>query len=303
MKILAIALAAILAAAVPLCAQEEADAAATDAAAADTIGLEHRYLVSELNLALTQSTYSENWNGTEVGALTWAFLSQNLARRQLSSSLHNKTTLRLAFGQTHSQHKDTKEWDRPSKSTDEIDLESLFRLTYGWSVDPYFAGRVQSSFLDDRDPASKHYLNPNLFTESVGLAKLFIEEEKREFSMRLGGALRQQYDRYAELELDRQEWEHEGGIEFITTYFTPFGHDNLIYGTRLWAYKALYYSESDPLNDDWQAIEVDWRNTLTANITDFMMVNLYLQLLYDRKIIDEWRLKETLSLGFAFSML
>ncbi len=295
MKILAIAIAAILAAAVPLCAQEEAEA--------DTLGIDSWYIVSDLNLTLTQSSYSENWDGTEVGALTWAFLWQNLAKRQLSSSLHNKTTLRLAFGQTHSQDEETKNWDRPRKSTDEIDLESLFRLTHGWMVDPYFAGRVQSSFLDDRDPARKHYLNPNLFTGSVGVAKLFIEEEKREFSMRLGGALRQFNDRYPELALDRKEWEHDGGIEFITTYFTPFGHDSLIYGTRLWTYKALYYSEADPLNDDWKAIEVDWRNTLTANITSYLMVNLYVQLLYNEKIIDEWRLKETLSLGLTFGML
>jgi hypothetical protein len=286
----------------PLFAEEAED---------DTLGVGEWGVSSDLNITLTQNAYSDNWAGSELGAISWALNSNSVAESQVSERLNSKNTLKLAFGQSHSQRVDEddgeKYWDEPSKSTDLVDFETVFRFTYGWFVDPFVAGRVETQFLDESDAQKTRYLNPMTVTESFGVAKVLIKEEKREWTTRLGGALRQRIDRDALVEPpDTRETAatNDGGAEFVSEFRTPLAADQITFTSRLEVYKALFSSEDDDAEtDDWQAPDIDWENTFTASITDYLMVNLYFQLLYDKEVVDETRLKETLSLGFTFKLL
>jgi hypothetical protein len=152
------------------------------------------------------------------------FNSNTLAEKQLTDVVNNKNTLKLSFGQLHKQDEDSKHWDKPSTNTDLIDFMSIFRLTYGWPVDPYASGRVESRFLDTSDPEKTRTLNPTTFTESVGVAHVFIKEESRELTARLGGAVRQHLDRDAlpEGETERENvLTDDAGLEFVTGFRTP----------------------------------------------------------------------------------
>ncbi len=288
--------------AAPLLAEEATD---------DTLGVGEWGVSSDFNITLTQNAYSDNWAGSELGAISWAMNSQTLAENQITPRIHNKNTLAMAFGQTHSQRIDEddgkKRWEKPSKSTDLVDFESVFRFTYGWFVDPFVAGRIETQFLDETDADKTRYLNPMAVTESFGIAKVFIKEEKRELTTRLGGALRQRIDRDAwnEAAGGRETvTTKDGGVEFVTEFRTPLAADRITFTSRLQAYRALFSSEEDDsTSDDWQSPDVDWENTFSASITKYLMVNLYFQLLYDKEVVDDVRLKETLSLGFTFKLL
>lgn len=61
----------------------------------------------DANLTLTQNAYSNNWAGSEVGVISWAFNSNSLLEKQLSSKMNNKNTLKLLFGQTMNQVQET----------------------------------------------------------------------------------------------------------------------------------------------------------------------------------------------------
>jgi hypothetical protein len=297
-----VCLAGLLLLAAPVAAEEAAE---------DTLRVGEWAVTSDFNITLTQNAYSDNWAGSELGAIAWALSSNSLAESRWTERIHNKSTLALAFGQTHSQRVDEsdgeKHWERPSKSTDLIDLESVFRFTYGGFVDPFVAGRLKSQFLDQSDTEKTRYLNPMTVTESVGVVKVLVKEEKREWSARLGGALRQQIDRDALSEPpDKRETVtvEDGGIEFVSEFRTPLAADRITFTSRLHAFKALFSSEEDQGGtDDWRAPDVDWENSFTADITEHLMVNLYFELLYDREIVDDVRLKETLALGLTFKLL
>ena len=266
---------------------------------------------SDINLTLTQNAYSANWDGDEIGALSWVFNSNILAENQLTDVVHNKNTLKLSFGQTHKQDEDSREWDRPSTTTDLIDFETVFRFTYGWPVDPFVSGRVESRFLDTSDPEMTRALNPTTFTESVGIAHVFIKKEKRDWTTRLGGAVRQHLNRNAlsEDEATREDiFTNDAGVEFVSAFRTPLADGAITLTSDLTVYQALYYSESDALlgspgADDWKSTDVDWENTFSAEITKHIVVNLLVQVLYDKEIDSDVRLKETLSLGFTFKLL
>jgi len=265
----------------------------------------------DANITLTQNAYSDNWAGGEAGALSWTLTSNSLAESQINSWVNSKNTLRLMFGQAHNQDVDTKVWAKPVKSSDLIDFETVFRFTFGWFLDPYASGRIETQFLDTRDPEKDKYVNPVKFTESAGVSKVFIKEEKREWIARVGGGLRQYLDRdvYDIVTAGREtHTSSDAGITFDTEFKTHLAESRMTFTTKLTVFEALYYSESDELEglaeeNYWKSPDVNWENVLTANITDYVMVNLYVQLLYDKQIDLGGRLKQTLSLGLTYKFL
>lgn len=265
----------------------------------------------DANLTLTQTAYSDNWVGGEAGAVSWTSNANFLAEKQLHTKVHNKNTLRLAFGQTYSQDKETKEWSDPVKSTDLIDFETVLRFTLGAFVDPFTAGRIESQLYDDTDPEYGRIFNPINSTESFGIAKVLLKQEKREWSTRIGAALRQHVKRDVRdtlTNLRETERTNDGGVEFVADFTTPLAQERMTFTSKLIIFKAFFFSESDeltgqPNEDHWQYPDVDWENTFTANITHYVMVNLYIQLLYDREIDPGIRLKQTLGLGLTLKLI
>jgi hypothetical protein len=293
-----LAVAGVLAAAVASHAEEAQE---------DTLAVGDWRMVSDISVTLNQSSYSDNWTGGESGALSWQLGSTSLAEGRINARLRTESSLMLAFGQTHSQDKETKRWARPAKSTDVINFETVARLTYGWIVDPFLAARIESQFMDDSDAGSTQYLDPATFTESVGVAKTLAGGGEREWKARLGGALRQHVDRYAPAaDTDEREtvWTQDAGMEFVTELRTPLAGDRVSLVSRLALYKAFFFSEQDELEgtpgeDDWKSPDIDWQNTLTASITEYLNVSLYVQLLFDKEVVDALRVQEGLSLGLA----
>jgi hypothetical protein len=265
----------------------------------------------DANLTLAQTAYSDNWAGGEVGNLTWTFNSNSLAERQLHPKVHSKNTLKLSFGQTHSQDKDSKHWASPTKSTDLIDFETLFSFTLGGFVDPFAAGRLESQFLDASDPEKARLFNPLKFTESFGVIKHLIKEEKREWTARLGGALRQHVNRDLLVITDstrKTESTNDGGIEFVSELKSPLAAEKITISSKLTVFQALFYSEADklkgePNEDYWKSPDINLENIFTANITKYLMVNLYTQLLYDKEVNKAGRFKQTLSLGLTYKLI
>ena len=249
---------------------------------------------ADANLNLNQSSYSENWQGSEVGNITWAFNTNLFAEKQFSPVFLNKNTLKLAYGQTHSQDQTTKDWQKPLKSTDLIDFETIGLFTLGLFADPFVSGRLETQFED----GEKNF-NPINLTESFGAAKILYKKDKTELSTRIGAAFKQHLNSYSGIDNTQ-----DGGIELVTNFKSPFASDMISLDTRLSVFKALYYSEEDDApNDYWKQADVDWEATFTANVTKYIMVNLYTQLLYDKQIDLAGRFKETLSLGLTYKFL
>jgi hypothetical protein len=265
----------------------------------------------DANLTMTQNAYSDNWIGGEAGTLSWVFNSNSLFERQLNPTINTKNTLKLFFGQTHSQDRDTKNWQKPLKSTDRIDFETVLRLSFGGFVDPYASGRIESQFLDQSDPLHGHLVNPLLFTESFGIAKVLTKVEKREWTARLGGAFRESLNRYWFDEATgttQRKTTTDGGVLFVSDFKTPLADTTMLVTSRLSVYKAFYYSESQKIEgqynmDYWKSPDVNWETLFTANITKYLMVNLYVQLLYDKEVDLVGRFKQSLSLGITYKLM
>jgi hypothetical protein len=263
----------------------------------------------DLNLTLTQNSYSDNWTGGEAGNLSWVANGNSGFEKQLSEQLNSKTTIKLAFGQTHSQDQESKKWAKPTKSTDLIDIESLARFTLKLWVDPYIALRFESQFLDASYPKLKRYVNPKKVTESGGVARQFYKTEKDEILSRLGFALRQIITEDIVDTASRKtevNSTNDGGIESVTDVKLTLS-DKISYTSKLSLYKALFYSKSDklkgtPQQDYWKEVDLNWENAVSASVAKYVTVSLYVQLLFDKEVSKKGRFKETLALGLTYKL-
>lgn len=265
----------------------------------------------DASLTLSQSTYSDNWKGGDAGNLAWIAILN--ARRQIyhQERWHWRNTLNLAYGQTHSQDPETNIWRQPAKSTDKIDFESLLRYLKWTTLPPYGSLRTQSQFEDATIRNHKLYLNPILLTAAAGLSRQVYKRGDDEVLTRSGFALRQLIQRSYTDETFKNvatESSTDGGLEWMTDAAFKIPGSSIGYKTRLGVFKALYYSRSDELaglanGDYWKAVDVNWENTFSAQVSKYIGVALYLQWLYDKEVDLAGRFKQTLSVGFSWKNL
>lgn len=263
----------------------------------------------DTDLTLTQNSYSDSWKGGEAGNISWVWNANGQFEKQASPRFKFRNTSKFSFGQTHIQDKETKDWAKPQKSTDLIDIENLGLYTLHSYVDPYVGLRFESQFLDASVPGVNLYLNPKKITESAGVARQFYKKEKDELLSRLGFAFRQIITEMVVDTLTEEtdtETTNDGGIESVTDLKLTLS-ETLKFTSKLSLYKAFIFSESDelegtPQEDYWKAIDVNWENHLSAAVAKYITVSLYMQLLYDKQIDKRGRLKETLSLGVTYKL-
>lgn len=263
------------------------------------LGAEAWEIDSDIMVNLTQSQFSDNWNGSELSNITWAATMNNTAQKQLAEWLKNKNTLKLAFGQTHLQKEnaagDSVFWEAPQKSTDQIAFESLMQFTLKSFVDPYISLRAESQFLDESG-AQTLLVNPVLFTESAGIMKTIIDAEKTKLNVRLGGAVRENWNRRVSgIPID-------GGVEGIVEFKQILGLLNASYNSRLSAYKALFKSDATAADDNWKALDYKWENLLSFNLWKLLSLNLNFDVIYEKEQSPDIQWKEILGLGFSYAL-
>jgi len=275
------------------------------------------------DITATQTAYSDSWTGGEAGAFSWVGNLNGMAERQFTPSFNFTSRLKLSFGQAHTQTimtdpvtgQEEKIWEKPKKSTDLIDWENVGRLTRGWPVDPYLAFRLESQFWDASVEGENRFFSPLKLTESSGIARKLYERNKDQIISRLGFAVRQTFIKGLALDTTGVEPVYvrddttlvDGGIESVTDINLTL-HPNIQYTGKLTLYKALFFSEKDEVQgtiqeDHWKAVDVNWENIIAARITRVITVNFYLQFLYDKQVELRGRLKETLGVGFVFTMI
>jgi len=260
-----------------------------------------------VDLTATQTAYSDSWTGGEAGAFSWVGNAAGFAERNLNPWFNLRSQVKLSFGQTTTQHEETKDWSKPKKSTDLIDWETVGRFLLNQYVDPYAAFRLESQFYDGSNAKKKLYLSPLKLTESAGLAHRFYEKSNDHITTRLGGAYRQIITRFiadtVTLATDSRTVS-DAGLESVTDAVLTLS-EKMQYTGKLTLFKALYNSEDDALgaDDDWKAVDVRWENAVTAQVSKIIAVSFLFDLRYDKEIVDKAQIKETLGLGFLFKLI
>ena len=260
------------------------------------------------DFTLTQNSYSDSWKGGASGNVSWVWNLNGVFEKQYSPKFNFRNASRLSFGQSMTQDQETKQWSRPEKTTDLIDIDNLGRFTLDAYVDPYVAFRIQSEFVDASVRDFKRYFSPLTLTESAGAAKQIYKQDANQLLTRLGFAFRQIITKEIESidpNVSKSNTENDGGFESVSSLNQSLS-DNLNFTSNLTLFKAVFRSNSDeltgPTRDYWKAVDVNWENQLTAKVAKYVTVSLYTQLIYDKEIDKRGQFKETLALGLTYSL-
>jgi hypothetical protein len=269
---------------------------------------------ADMGLNFNQTSYSDSWTGGDTGALAWVLAANLVFEDSLSVPLNWRNTVKLSFGQTHTQSEDDAgklRWQKPKKSSDRIFAESLLRLKTGGLVDPFAAVTFESQFFDASVAALPRYVNPMLISQAAGVGRRFAKAVRGELYSRMGLALRENVHRDTlSVTPPRTEInsETDGGLDWTTDFSRTFKDKQMKYVSKLRVFKALFNSKSDerkglPNQDDWKAPDVAWENTFSASLTKYIQMQLFMELLYDKEIDRRGRFREVLGLGLSYKLL
>jgi hypothetical protein len=254
------------------------------------------------NLTTALNTYSDNWTGGEAGSFNWGTQFLGVAQRQLTPKFNTQTTLKLQFGQTATQDKDSKYWSVPKKSTDLIDGEELFRYTLGAWVDPFVSVRAISEFLDGSDTLLTRYLNPLELTEAIGVSRTLEKSGTVDWSTRIGGAARQLINRHhldTATGVRKTDVTNDGGVELDMDLKAINKQKSVTLLSSLRLYEALASSKEDSAGN-WRYPHMKWENTLTLTFAKYLMLDVSAYAYFDKEIKSDIRLKELFSAGVTY---
>ncbi len=249
---------------------------------------------------LSQSYYTDNWDGEEESNINWLLQGNMTANKQLLDWFRSMNTLKMKFGQIYDTETDATTgdqkpgWKEPRKSDDEIDLLSLGLLTFDGWVDPYVSLRLQTVFESE----SKRAFDPARFSQGLGAAKIIFEEQRLGLNTRAGLLMRENYVYGIAPMID-------GGFESITEFMWVCPYDRSKFTSNLFLFQAIFNSEEDEAlkgNDDWKQLDIEWTNELSIQLYKYLSFNIYTQLLYDKEIDYTGRFKQTSGLSLTYKL-
>ena len=258
-----------------------------------------------VSLNMLQSSYSNNWNGGEKGSLNWTGNIDAKFEKQFSELTNWRNTLKLAYGQTHQQDRDANNelyWQKPDKTDDIIDFESLFRWMPKSRWDPYVAFTFTSMFDDVSDAEGRSQaFNPLTFKESAGISRPWVDTEDRQLMSRLGIAYIQNSRSFFLNPAPSMETISENSTELaaelITEYKVGALDGRVDWESKMTLTLPFMYSGKSTFEDDLDLVaaglpedvanytttlDFDWENTFTANITKVISVKLFVRWVYDK---------------------
>lgn len=252
---------------------------------------------ADLGLIFTQSGYSDSWAGDELGSVVWTFTGDLLAQKNVRTNTNWRNTLNLKYGQTHQEQNDggTKGWSSPIKSTDRIFFESLLRFGIDHPITPYVAFAAETQFHDgDNNPFS-----PALLTESAGVGRQMIKNDRTDLLTRVGLAVRQRT-------ASGLPTVDDAGLEWVSDLSHTF-NDRLKAVSKLRVFQALTSSQKDdlvglPNQDDWKGTDVALETTFSASVSKYIQTTLFVEWLYDKEISRQGRYREIFGFGITYKL-
>lgn len=250
-------------------------------------------VVSGLNL--TQVSV-KNWAQGGEDALAWTVRLYGLSKLEDTAYVWGN-----AYKMTYGQAKIGSEVIR--KTEDRLEFESVFTYKLGADVNPYISATLKTQFTEgvtidgagNATPVSK-FFDPAYLTQSAG----FGYRPSATIKSRLGAGIREiitsTYTSYANDPStplsQRVKTRVDGGVESVTDAELKVD-DNLLFRSKLELFAPIRKLSEVAMRMD---------NTLTANVSKYIVVILNVQLINDVNATSRLQEKEVLAIGLTYTL-
>ena len=246
-------------------------------------------------LTLTQVSLKDWAQGGE-DALAWTIRLFGLSKLEDTSYVWGNS-YKMTYGQAKLGSETTR------KTEDRIEFESVFTYKLGSEVNPYISATLKTQFTEgvvidgsgNTTPVSK-FFDPAYMTQSAG----FGYRPSATIKSRLGIGIREIvtsiYTSYANdpsTPLDqRVKTRVDGGVESVTDAELKLD-DNLLFRSKLELFAPIRKLSEVTMRMD---------NTVTANVSKYIVVILNLQLINDVNATSRLQEKEVLAIGLSYTL-
>ncbi len=246
-------------------------------------------------LTLTQVSFKDWAQGGE-DALAWTIRLDGLSKLEDTSYVWGNT-YKMSYGQAKIGSESMR------KTEDRLEFESVFTYKLGTEINPYVGVTLKTQFAEGvmidaagkTTPVSK-FFDPAYLTQSAG----FGYRPSTTVKTRLGAAIREivtsVYTIYANdastPESKRGKTKVDGGVESVTDLELTLD-DNLLFRSKLELFAPIKHLQQVTMRMD---------NTLTANVSKYVVVILNVQLINDANASTRLQEKEVLALGLSYTL-
>ena len=246
-------------------------------------------------LTLTQVSFKDWAQGGE-DALAWTIRLDGLSRLEDTSYVWGNT-YKMSYGEAKIGS------DLTRKTEDRLEFESVFTYKLGTEINPYLGATLKTQFAEGvtidaagrMTPVSK-FFDPAYLTQSAG----FGYRPSAAIKTRLGAALREivtsVYTMYANDAStpanQRVKTKVDGGVESVTDLELKLD-DNLLLRSKLELFAPVKHMQEVTMRMD---------NTLTANVSKYVVVILNIQFINDVKSSTRLQRKAVLALGLSYTL-
>lgn len=260
-----------------------------------------------------QDAPSSNWEKSVIGGLNmtqtgfdnWAAGGENAFAWQVNFSYkfvqdkektNWKNTGKFAYGATKIGDAEMK------KSVDEIKLESVLTYKLGTNVNPYAAFNAETQFAAGYDYGTdpftqiSAFMDPGYFRESFGAGYQVNDGLSTRAGLSLKQTVTSDYptpyaDDVETLEIETTR--SEVGLESVTDLSVAVSE------TSVFTSKLEMFSGLKALDQT----DVNWDNTLSVKVSDYINVNINLNLVYDKDVSVKRQLKQSMALGVNYTFI
>ncbi len=240
-------------------------------------------------LNMTQTGF-DNWAAGGENAFAWQ-MSVNMKFVQDLEKTTWSNTGKMVYGATKVGDADLR------KSVDEIKVESVLTYKLGSKINPYAAVTGETQFAEGFDYSTETptpisaFMDPGYFRESFG-AGFDIKEG---VATRFGLSLKQTVTSdYAELYTGSEETtRNEVGFESVSDVIVPVSETSS-FTSKLELFSALKAADET---------DVNWDNTLTVKVSEYINVNVNMKLIYDKDISVKRQIKQSMALGVNYTFI
>jgi len=247
-----------------------------------------------LNLNFTNTSF-DNWE--KGGEDTWSWmLDIPINFTNVQEHFRWANTGKISFGRT-------KIGTEPSrKASDVIRLESVYTHNFGTFINPFVSFKWQTQFTtgynykEDPPKPISDFMDPGYFIQSAGIGYSPMDNLQIRFGLAVKETFTKEYPVPYTDDPETEEVEKQK-IEVGANNATDFSiHllDNLLLTSSLNLFTNF---------ESFDQIDVEWDNTFTAKISEFLQVTLDFQMLYDSDISYRRQLKQSLAVGFSYALV
>ncbi len=238
----------------------------------------------------------DNWSKGGEDNVAWLW-NMNMIFEYDRNTWNWRNNVKLVFGKNRTNGKEFR------KSSDEINISTVFTLKRGMFVNPYLSLNFETQFTRGYD-YKKHppvpisnFMDPGYIIISSGSGLAPVDGLR----FRMGFASKTTITReFAPLYSDDpqtphvlEKIRHEPGMELVTELLRKISA-NIVVASKLSLFSNLR---------TWQQIDVQWDATFSSKIAKFLSVNYNIQLWYDSDVSKKRQLKQALMVGITWDVI